>query len=67
MAETKAQVEQRGWRKGSRWAISWLHKRAEEMNDPAAKAILNTAAFQLGVEAKTTQSVPSGELMERKD
>ena len=48
----------RGTRDGTRWAIAWLHKRAEQMNDPHAKAILNTAAFQMGVEAKTTAFVP---------
>ena len=41
-----------GKRAGIKWAISWLHERAIEMSDPAAKAILNTAAFNMGVEAK---------------
>lgn len=42
----------RGHRDGIGWAITWLHKRAAEMNDPHAKAILNTAGFNMGVEAK---------------
>lgn len=35
-----------------RYAVAWLHERANEMNDPWAKAVLNTAAFNLGVEGK---------------
>ena len=42
-----------GKRAGIKWAISWLHERANEMNDPSAKAILNTAAFHMGVENRT--------------
>lgn len=41
-----------GHRNGVKWAIEWLHRRAKEMNDPHAKEILNTAAFNMGVEAK---------------
>jgi len=33
---------------GVRRAITWLHERANEMNDPHAKAILDAAAFNLG-------------------
>ena len=29
-------------------AIEWLHRRAEAMNDPHAKVVLNAAAFSLG-------------------
>lgn len=43
-----------GKRAGIKWAISWLHVRAFEMGDPNAKTILNTAAFNMGVEAKAT-------------
>ncbi len=39
-----------GHRDGVRAAITWLHARAREMNDPNAKTILNTAAFNLGVD-----------------
>lgn len=41
-----------GQRAGIRWAIAWLHKQADSMNDPHAKTILNTAAFQMSVAAK---------------
>lgn len=41
-----------GRRNGIKWAITWLHQRAEEMNDPHAKAILNTAAFNMSTAAK---------------
>ena len=41
-----------GFRDGMRYAVTWLHDRAKEMNDPWAKAVLNTAAFNLGVEGK---------------
>lgn len=41
-----------GFHDGMRYAVTWLHQRANEMNDPWAKAMLNTAAFNLGVEGK---------------
>lgn len=41
-----------GFRDGVRYAVTWLHERANEMNDEWAKAVLNTAAFHLGVEGK---------------
>ena len=34
--------------RGVRWAISYLRKRADEMHDPKARAILNAAASDLG-------------------
>jgi hypothetical protein len=46
-----------GQRAGIRWAIAWLHKRADEMNDPHAKTILNTAAFNMSTDAKGLQIV----------
>ena len=46
-----------GQRAGIRWAIAWLHKQANEMNDPKAKAIINTAAYQMSVDAKALQIV----------
>ena len=46
----KANEYRRGYHDGLREAIAWLHARAEAMNDPHAKAVLNTAAFHLGVE-----------------
>ena len=33
---------------GVRASIAWLHARANEMNDPHAISILNSAAFSLG-------------------
>lgn len=39
-----------GQRAGIRWAIAWLHKQSNEMNDPRAKAIINAAAHGLGVD-----------------
>lgn len=42
-----AQYEQ-GRRNGIKSCIEWLHTRADEMNDPHARAILNSAAFGLG-------------------
>lgn len=41
-----------GKRDGLRWAITWLHRRADSMNDPQARAILNSAAFALGGEIR---------------
>ncbi|MBN8292866.1 translation initiation factor IF-1 [Rhodobacter sp. NTK016B] len=41
-----------GRRNGVKACIAWLHKRADEMNDPHAKAILNSAAFGMGVDMK---------------
>ena len=46
-----------GQRAGIRWAIAWLHKHAGEMNDPRAKRLLNTAAFQMSIDAKNLQIV----------
>jgi hypothetical protein len=37
-----------GYRQAAKYAVEWLHRRANEMGDPHAKAILNTAAFNLG-------------------
>jgi hypothetical protein len=39
-----------GFDRGIRSAITWLHERAKEMNDPHARAVLNSAAFGLGTE-----------------
>jgi hypothetical protein len=43
---------ERGVRAGTKFAVAWLHARANEMNDPWAKAVLNTAAFGLGLRGK---------------
>lgn len=38
----------RDFKPGILFAVQWLHERAASMNDPHAKAILNSAAFHLG-------------------
>lgn len=37
---------------GIKSAVTWLLSRAREMNDPNAKAVLNSAAFSLGQDLK---------------
>lgn len=39
----------RGYRVGMRRAVTILHDSAREMNDPVARAVLNTAARSIGV------------------
>ncbi len=39
----------RGYRDATRAAVTWLHAEAQRMGDPNARAILNTAAYGLGV------------------
>lgn len=41
-----------GRRAGVKWAITWLHERAKEMNDQVCKNHLNEAAFNMGHDAK---------------
>lgn len=53
-----------GFRDGLRFATTWLHERAREMNDPWAKAVLNTAAFNLGVEGKKSTIEAKAKLLE---
>lgn len=48
---------ERGFTDGYRWAIAWLHARALEMNDPHARTIINTAAFNMGVDGKELRPV----------
>src|SRR5580765_7311518 len=51
--EVMASIERKmGRHDGIRLAITWLHGRAKEMNDPHARGVLNSAAFSLGVEMK---------------
>ena len=45
-----------GRRNGIKWAVRFLHERAQEMGDPKAADILNAAAFNMGVEAKATDT-----------
>ena len=46
---TKKTEYDRGFNDGLRWAVTWLHNNAAEMNDPRARNLLNNAAFGLGV------------------
>lgn len=39
-----------GRRNAIRACVRWLHERASQMNDPHAKAVLNSAAFALGTD-----------------
>jgi hypothetical protein len=43
---------EQGNRAAIKWAITWLHERANEMNDPHARLVLNSAAFNMGVDTK---------------
>jgi hypothetical protein len=40
--------DQPSYYRGVRACIAWLHARADTMNDPHAKSVLNSAAFNLG-------------------
>lgn len=42
----------RGFQDGLARAATWLHHEADGMTDPAAKRLLNGAAFSLGIERK---------------
>lgn len=48
-----SQYEQ-GRRNGIKWAVEWLYKRAEKMNDPHARLVLNCTADLMGNDAKRT-------------
>lgn len=48
MAERDEQIRVATWRK----AIGWLRARAETMNDPRARLILNSAAHDMGNESR---------------
>lgn len=49
-----------GRREAVKWAVSWLHDRAREMNDPAAWRILNSAAYSMGRDAQ--DAIASGSM-----
>ena len=51
-----------GRRNGIKACVEWLHDRAAEMNDPHARAILNSAAFGLGVQFKDQTAIPATQL-----
>jgi len=50
MARVRQYID--GKREGTKLVIAWLHARADRMNDPRAKNILNSAAFNLGIDAR---------------
>lgn len=54
----------RGFRDGIRYATTWLHERAREMNDPWAKAVLNVAADHLGKDGKSNTIEVKAKLLE---
>lgn len=56
--------ETRAYFKGVRACIAWLHQYADTMNDPHARAVLNTAAHGLGV-SKPQPATPTPETKER--
>jgi hypothetical protein len=47
---------QQGRRNGIKACVEWLHAEAETMNDPKARAILNTAALSMGTSFKRAPS-----------
>lgn len=58
----------RGYRAGLRFAVTWLHARAAEMNDPHAVAILNSAATNLGwdIERELRRLIPPADQVEER-
>lgn len=42
----------RGFREASRLAVKFLHAEADDMNDPKAKQIFDSAAFRVGTHLK---------------
>ncbi len=50
--EAEREARRLGKRDGLRYAITWLHRHAASMNDKSAKAILDSAAFNLGLELR---------------
>lgn len=53
-----------GFRQGMKFAVTWLQHRAQEMNDPWAKAVLNCAADHLGKEGKSQTIVAKAKMLE---
>lgn len=51
-----------GQRAGIRWAIAWLHRHADSMNDPKATGLLNTAAHALAVDAKALRNEDASDI-----
>jgi hypothetical protein len=57
----RAPQYEHGRRNGVKACVEWLHERAREMNDPHARAILNTAALGMGKQFKTSGGTMSRE------
>ena len=53
------QYEQ-GRRSGVKWAVTFLHRRAKQMNDPRARAILDLAADLIGNHGKRPRPTQPG-------
>lgn len=49
---------QQGRRNGVKACVEWLHEEAGKMNDPHARALLNTAAWHMGVQFKSSEAPP---------
>jgi hypothetical protein len=47
---SRSEPYRQGYRAARKDAIEWLHSRARSMNDPHARDVLNSAAFNMGVE-----------------
>jgi hypothetical protein len=60
-----AKARDRAFYKGIRACITRLHELAREMNDPHAKAVLNSAAFDLGVFKPSPEAALSAPAEER--
>jgi hypothetical protein len=52
---------------GIRWAITYVHQRAEEMNDLSARAALNVVANDMGGALKAAADDAALEALSRKD
>lgn len=48
-ADARSPSYRQGQRNAQTWAVEWLHRRAQSMNDPSARLLLNGAAFELGI------------------
>jgi hypothetical protein len=44
-----------GRREAIKWAVTWLHAKAERMNDTRAAEVLNVAATDIGAETRDGQ------------
>lgn len=48
----RSQQFEDGRRNGIKACVEWLHKRADEMNDPHARGLLNVTARDMGCDFK---------------